>query len=322
VKRRAFAATVPSAIGTTAHAQSSNRLPRIAYLSLFSPETDPRLIAGFKRGLAENGLVDGRTAVVEYDWAAGSPERLERISAGIARSDAAVVVTEGPRTVKALLAAGARQPIVLAVSSDPVGSGYAASLARPGGRITGLSMSNVELEGKRLEILKEAVPSLRKVFMLHDPSTSPQAMVGARAAASALGVEMLLVETRDPATFEAAFADAAAKGANGVSVMTSPLFFSNRARLIELSMRHHLPSIWEMSNIARDGGLMSYGPDFTDMYRRSAGYVARILKGSSPAELPIEQPIRFELVINQKAAHALGLTLPATLLAGADEVVE
>jgi putative tryptophan/tyrosine transport system substrate-binding protein len=233
-----------------------------------------------------------------------------------------VVVTEGPRTTKALLDAGFKKPIVLAVSSDPVGSGFVASLARPGGSITGLSMSNVELEGKRLELLKEVVPSLKHAFMLRDPSTSPQAVVTARATAQSLGVEMLLVETRDPAGFEAAFSDAVAKGADGVSVMTSPLFFSFRAQLIELAMRHRLPSIWEMSNIVRDGGLMSYGPDFTDMYRRSAGYVGRILKGTLPADMPVEQPIKFELVVNLRTAKELGLTIPESFLARADDVIE
>ena len=317
-----MAGTLATALGSPAAAWSANEHPRIAYLSLFSSQTDPRLIDGFRRGLVENGLIDGRTVNVGYHWAAGSQEQLARMSDEIARSDAEVIVTEGPRTVQALLKAGAKQPIVLAVSSDPVGSGFAASLARPGGSITGLSMSNVELEGKRIEILKEVVPSLRRAFMLRDPTTSPEAVVSARAAAAALGIETLLVETRDPAAFEQLFADAVAKGADGVSVMTSPLFFSNRARLIELSMRHKLPSIWEMANIVRDGGLMSYGPDFADMYRRSAGYVARIVKGAKPADMPIEQPTKFELVLNQKTARALGLTFSTAMLANVDEVIE
>jgi putative tryptophan/tyrosine transport system substrate-binding protein len=324
VKRRTFvvAALAAPALPPAVRAQTAGRRPRIAYLSLFSAQTDPRLIEGFKRGLEENGLVDGHTVDVEYDWAAGSPQKLAEMSAALVHSDTAVVVTEGPRTTKALLDAGFKKPIVLAISSDPVGSGFAVSLARPGGSITGLSMSNVELEGKRLALLKEVVPSLKHAFMLRDPSTSPQAIVTARDTARSLGVELLLVETRDPAGFEAAFADAVAKGADGVSVMTSPLFFSFRAKLIELAMRHRLPSIWEMSNIVRDGGLMSYGPDFTDMYRRSAGYVGRILKGILPADMPIEEPTKFELVINQKTAQALGITFSRTLLAGADEVIE
>ena len=323
MKRRTFVVAALAAPATPpVRAQTAGRRPRIAYLSLFSAQTDPRLIEGFKRGLEENELVDGRTVDVEYDWASGSPQKLAEMSAALVHSDTAVVVTEGPRTTKALLDAGFKKPIVLAISSDPVGSGFATSLARPGGSITGLSMSNVELEGKRLALLKEVVPSLKCAFMLRDPSTSPQAIVTVRATARSLGVEMLLVEMRDPAGFEAAFSDAVAKGADGVSVMTSPLFFSFRAQLIELAMRHRLPSIWEMSNIVRDGGLMSYGPDFTDMYRRSAGYVGRILKGIRPADMPIEQPIKFELVINQKTAQALGITFSRTLLAETDEVIE
>jgi putative ABC transport system substrate-binding protein len=327
MNRRKFVFTAPVAlvgVPWTAEGQSAGRrLQRIAYLGISGPlAIDPRQIEGFKRGLVENGLIDGRNITVEYRWAEGSEARLISLCTELARADLDVIVTVGTLAVRTLLTAGAKQPIVMAIISDPVGSGVIASLARPDGNVTGLSMLNEGLEAKRLEILKEVVPSLKRVLLLHDPSMNNEGLAEARAATRTLGVEALFVETHDPATFEATFAAAAQQGADGLSVMTSPFFNFNRSRLIELAGRHRLPSIWEASVYVRDGGLLSYGPNFADMYRRSAGYVARLLKGAKPADLPVEQPTLFELFVNQKTAKSLGIAIPQALLTRADEVIE
>jgi putative tryptophan/tyrosine transport system substrate-binding protein len=231
-------------------------------------------------------------------------------------------VTAGPQPVRALMATQTATPVVFAVTGDPVGDGLVASLARPGGGVTGLSMSNTDLESKRIEILKETAPGVTRIMILHDPSAGPTALVAAEAAAKALALVPEVVGTSDPDQFEAAFAHAVANGVNGLSTLASPYLNFHRKRLIELAAHHRLPSIWEGAAYVRDGGLLSYGPSFPDMYRRSAGYVAKILNGAKPAELPIEQPVRFELAVNLKIAKAFGLTVPPSLLGRADEVIE
>ena len=297
--------------------------PHVAFVGASNQATfDPRNLQNFRKGLAENGLIDGRNVTMTYDFAEGSAERLRELSAKMAQSDAVVIVTAGPQAVRALLAAGVRKPIVVAIIGDPVASGVVASLARPGGLVTGLSMNDGELEAKRLEILKEAVPGVSRVVVLIETSMKLGDLPEVSSAAHALGLEPMMMEASDPAGYEAVFADAIARGANGMAVMASPYFNTNRARLIEPALRHRLPSIWEAAIFVRDGGFLSYGPSFPDMYRRSVGYVAHILKGASPADLPVEQPTLFELFANLKTAKALGLTIPPSILSRADEVIE
>jgi putative tryptophan/tyrosine transport system substrate-binding protein len=298
--------------------------PHVAFVSASSQATiDPRNLQNFRKGLAENGLVDGRNIRMTYDFAEASAERLRDLCIRVVQSDAVMVVTAGPQAVRALLAAGMRKPIVVAIIGDPVASGVVASLARPGGSVTGLSMNDGELEAKRLEILKEAVPGLSRVVVLIETTMKHgDDLPEVSSAAKALGLEPLVMEVSDPAGYEAVFADAIARGANGMAVMASPFLNANRAQLIEPALRHRLPSIWEAAIFVRDGGLLSYGPNFPDMYRRSAGYVARILKGANPAELPVEQPTLFELFVNLRTAKALGLTIPPSILARADDVIE
>jgi putative ABC transport system substrate-binding protein len=302
---------------------STGRVPRIAYLGALSPTTlDPRMIEEFKAGLAENGLVPGRSISVDYLWAEGSADRLRQLAAELANADLDVIVTAGPQLVRALIEAKARAPIVFAILNDPIADGFVQSLARPGGNITGLSMAGSNLESKRLEILKDAAPALSNVMVLHDPSMGSAGVGEVATAAQSLGLEHLLVETGDPAGFEDAFAGAARRGVNGVATMASPFLNFHRKRLIELAARHGLPSIWEASVYVRDGGLLSYGPSFPDMYRRSAGYVAKILNGAKASDLPVQQPVKFELAVNLRSAKALSLDIPPTLLARADEVIE
>lgn len=213
-------------------------------------------------------------------------------------------------------------PIVFAIVGDPIGNGIVTSLARPSGGVTGLSMSNTDLESKRIEILKEAAPGITRLLILHDPTLGTAALAAAEAAARTLAVEPDVVEMSAPDHIEEIFARAVARGVNGIATLASPFLNFHRKRLIELAAHHRLPSIWEGTAYVRDGGLLAYGPSFPDMYRRSAGYVAKILNGAKPADLPIEQPIRFELAVNLKAAKALGLAMPPSLLGRADEVVE
>jgi putative ABC transport system substrate-binding protein len=211
---------------------------------------------------------------------------------------------------------------VFAVVGDAIGNGIVTSLAHPEGGVTGLSMSNTDLESKRIEILKDTAPAVTRIMILQDLSMELSGVAEAKATAQALAIEPDVVETGDPAKFEEIFERAAARGVNGLATMASPFLNFQRKRLIGLATHHRLPSIWEGAVYVRDGGLLSYGPSFPDMYRRSAGYVAKILKGAKPADLPIEQPIRFVLAVNLKTAKALNLTVPPTLLGRADEVIE
>ena len=303
--------------------QVRGRVPQIAYLGALSPSTlDPRQIEQFKVGLAENGFIDGQNIAVDYLWAEGSTERMQQLATELARRELDVIVTAGPQPVRAMLATGTKIPIVFAILNDPISDGFVKNLAQPGGNVTGLSMAGTDLESKRLEVLKDAAPLVTKVMILHDASMGDTGLAAVRAAGQALAVGFFVVEASDPVRFANVFAAAVAQGTNGVATMASPLLNFHRKRLIALAAEYRLPSIWEGSAYVRDGGLLSYGPSFPDMYRRAAGYVAKILAGRKPAELPVEQPVKFELAVNLRTAKALGLDIPPTLLARADEVIE
>jgi putative tryptophan/tyrosine transport system substrate-binding protein len=327
LKRREFITLlggVAIAQPMTAFAQSANgRVARIGFFNASSPQAlDPRNLEQFKKGLAENGLTEGGNVTVEYFWAEGSPERMRRLAAELAQRSLDVIVTAGPQPVRALVTAQVKTPIVFAILSDPVGDKIVESLAHPGGNLTGLSMSNSDLESKRLEVLKDAFSRLERVMILHDPSMGMVGLSETRAAAQALALETLMVSVSDAAQFDAVFADPINRGANGLATMASPFLSFHRKRLIELANRYGLPSIWESTVFVKDGGLLSYGPNFPDMYRRSVGYVAKILNGTKPSDLPVQQPIKFELAINLQTAKALAVEIPPTLLARADEVIE
>jgi putative tryptophan/tyrosine transport system substrate-binding protein len=325
LKRREFITVLGGLIAcpVLVRAQNSNdRVARVAYLGASGPSAiDPRQIEQFKRGLAENGLVEGRNITVDYLWAEGSLDRLRQLAGELAGRNLDVIVTAGSQAVDALIAADVKTSIVFAVYGDPIGNRTVDSLAHPGRNLTGLSMANAHLESKRLELLKEAFPALKRVAILHD-STSSSSLDDARTGARALGLEPLIFEAADPARFDAVFAEAANHGADGLAVLASAILNFHRQRLIALAARYRLPSIWESSGYVRDSGMLSYGPNFPDMYRRAAGYVARILGGKKPGDLPIEQPVKFELAVNLKTAKALDLVVPATLLTRADEVIE
>jgi putative tryptophan/tyrosine transport system substrate-binding protein len=303
--------------------QAPDKVAHIAYLGALSPTTlDPRQIEQFKAGLVENGLIEGQNIAVDYLWAEGSIARMEQLAAELAQRNLDVIVSAGPQPMRALLATGTKTPIVFAILGDPISDGFVQSLARPGGNITGLSMAGTDIEGKRVEVLKDAVPVVTKLMILYDPTSGSTALAGVEAVAKALGLKSIFSEATDPLKYADIFAAANAQGINGVVAMASPLLNFQRKRLIELATQYQLPSIWEGSAYVRDGGLLSYGPSFPDMYRRSAGYVAKIIGGQRPADLPVEQPVRFELAVNLKTAKVFGLAIPQALLARADEVIE
>jgi putative ABC transport system substrate-binding protein len=304
--------------------QQTIPIPRIAYLGASSSAViDPRQIEQFKAGLTENGLIDGQNITVDYLWGEGSPDRLRQHATDLAKRNLSVIVTAGPQPVRALLEAKVGSPIVFAILSDPINDGFIQSLARPGGNLTGLSMVGTDLESKRLQILKDGVPAVTKVMLLHDPTMG--SIVGleeAKSGARALGLEVVVGEIADANNLAGIFKEAALQSVNAVAGLASPFFNFNRKQLVDLCSLYRLPSIWEATSYIRDGGLLSYGPSFPDMYRRSAGYVAKIIKGTQPSELPVQQPTRFEMGVNLKTAKALGVILPVSLIGQADEVVE
>ena len=298
------------------HGRSRRARSRPAARSLTSPISepsvsttlDPRQIQQFKAGLAENGLIEGQNIVVDYLWGEGSTERIQQLATELGRRDLDVIVTAGPQPVRALLATGVKTPIVFAILNDPIGDGFIKSLARPGGNLTGLSMAGADLESKRLEVLKDSLPPASNLMILHDPSMGGTGLADVQAGARALALKYVVVELGDAAKYPDAFALAHSQGADAVVAMASPIFNYERKTLIALAAKYRMPSIWESSAYVRDGGLLSYGPSFADMYRRSAGYVANFLAGEKPADLPVEQPIKFELAVNRVTAKNLGLT--------------
>jgi putative ABC transport system substrate-binding protein len=326
VKRREFIGLVGGAAAfplVVRAQQPTARIARIAYLGATSPATiDPSQIEAFKLGLLENGLIEGRNIAVVYLWAEGDQGRLRQLAEELVNRNLDLIVTAGPQAINALRATGTKTPIVFAIVGDAIGNGIVTSLSHPEGNTTGLSMSNTDLEGKRIEILKEAAPAVTRLLVLHYPGSGPAGLAEATARARSLAMEVDTIEASSPDEFESVFQAAANKGDNGVAAFASPFFNFNRKRLIELASQYRLPSIWEAAAYVRDGGLLSYGPSFADMYRRSAGYVAKILSGTKVADLPVEQPVRFELALNLRTARLLGITVPPTIIARADEVIE
>jgi putative ABC transport system substrate-binding protein len=312
------------ALCSSADAQQPTKVPRVGHLNTATLFAIAERIEAFRQGLRELGYVEGKNIVIEWRHAEGKLDRLPALAAELVRLKVDVIVTTGPTTTRPAKEATSTIPIVMAQDTDPVGNGFVASLARPGGNITGLSSLAPELSGKRLELLKEIVPGLSRVAVLWASTTpgSAQALREMEGAAGGLGVKLQSLDIVGPKDIETSFRAARKGRADAVLVMSSGVLNAHRKQLAELAVKSGLPAIYFRSEFVEDGGLMSYGASFTDMDRRAATYVDKILKGTKPADLPVEQPKKFELIINLKAAKQIGLTIPPNVLVRADRVIK
>ncbi len=306
-------------------AQQAAKIARIGFLSL-NQGANPLLHEAFRQGLRDLGYVEGRNVVIEYRSAEGKLERLPARAAELVALKVDVIVASGTLAALAAKQTTRTLPIVFTSAADPVTDGLVTSLARPGGNVTGLSNLAPELVGKRLELLTQAVPGVSRVAVLWqlgavDERTEKDILKAAEVAARALGVRLQFVEARGPENFGRAFSDMTRARAGALTVLTSNMFVTERRRLVDLAAKNRLPAVYNVREFVDAGGLMSYGPDLADLYRRAATYVDKILKGAKPADLPVEQPTKFELVINVKTAKTLGLTIPQSVLGRADEVI-
>jgi ABC-type uncharacterized transport system substrate-binding protein len=321
---RFLVALILLAFCTPAEAQQPTKIPRIAYLSATSLSANAARIEAFRQGLRELGYVEGKNIVIEWRSVEGNIDRLPALVAELVRLKIDIIVSAGPLITRAAKEATFTIPIIMTTDNDPVGSGFVASLARPGGNISGLSTLAPEISGKQLELLKESVPRLSRVAVLAT-STQPgnaQSLKEIELTAKAFGVKLQYLDVLDPKDIETAFRAASKERADAVLVLAGPFFISNRTRIIELAVKNRLAAIYNSAEWAEAGGLMTYGTSFTDLFRRAATYVDKILKGAKPGDLPVEQPTKFELVINLKTAKQIDLTIPPNLLARADKVIK
>jgi putative ABC transport system substrate-binding protein len=306
----------------TSFAQERGKLWRIGIL-WDSPAAFPGVIEAFRQGLRDLGYVEGRTITIEYRWTEGKPQRMRELAEELVRRRVDVIVAPTSIYTAAAKRATATIPIIFLVHADPIGSGDVASLARPGGNLTGLTTMMTETNVKLLELLKETVPGLSRVAVIFDPDT-PSHIVGLKAvqvAGPALGLQIQPVAIRSATEFDSAFSAIVRERAGGVLVLTSSIFVAGAKRLAEFAMMHKLPLFGAIPQVEA-GGLMSFGPDRADLWRRGAIYVDKILKGAKPADLPVQQPTKFELVINMKTAKALGIKIPNSILLRADKLIE
>ena len=304
--------------------QQPAKVARIGFLEASTPSAIAARVEAFRQGLRDLGYVEGKNVVIEYRYAEGNFDRLPALAAELVRLNVNVIVTGGPTAIPAAKAATTAIPIVMAFDTDPVGSGFAASLAKPGGNITGLSTLAPELSAKQIELLKEIVPKLARVAVLGTASRpgSAHALREVENAAKALKVQVQFQDVVDPKGIDAAFLAARKGSADAVLVLGSPLFNANRMELTELASKSRYPVIYDRAEFVEAGGLMTYSVSLADLARRAATYVDKILKGAKPGDLPIEQPTKFDLVVNMKTAKALGIKIPNSVLAQATKVID
>jgi len=324
--RRAFLGTLAGGLlaAPFVEAQQAGKVYRIGVLEPTSMALNAANLDAFRKGLRELGYVEGRNMMIEYRSADGRSERFPDLAAELVRLKVDVILTRGTPAVMAAKNATGTIPVVMAASGDPVLSGVVSSLARPGGNVTGLSAVVVEVSGKRLELIREVVPGVSRVAALFNMSNPNDALQWkeTETAAPTLRVQLQLLDVRKPGDFAGAF-DAAVKGrAGALFVGLDALTWANHRPIVELAAKHRLPAIYGGREFVNAGGLIAYGVSYPHLYHRAASYVDKILKGAKPADLPIEQPTKFELVINLKTAKALGLTIPQSLLGRADEVIQ
>jgi putative ABC transport system substrate-binding protein len=299
-------------------------MPVIGYLSGASPGPYAPYVAAFRLGLSDTGYVEGQNLAIEYRWAEGRYDRLPALAADLVARKVDLIAADGIPAALAAKSATSTIPIVFAVGADPVAGGLVASLARPGGNLTGVSVMTTELLPKRLELLSELVPQARVIALLVNPNnTSTEVMIrDVQDAARAKGLQLTILKAGSEGEIDAAFASLVQLHAGALLVGSDPFFVGRRGQLVELASRHAVPAMYEMRAFAASGGLMSYGTSLTGTFRQVGVYVGRILKGAKPADLPVQQPTTFELVVNLKTAKALGLTVPPAILARAAEVIE
>jgi len=326
MRRREFIKIIASSAAAwplAVDAQQARKLPTIGFLGASSRSADVVWLAAFVGRLRELGWIEGRTVAIEYRWAEGSSVRAAEIAAEFVRLKVDVIVTGGNTFIVAAKQATSVIPIVFAAAGDPVGAGLVASLARPGGNVTGLSVQATDLARKRLELLSEIKPGLRRVAFLGSAAnpTDVQQLSEVRSAARTLGLEVVAAEVQRAEDITPAF-DMLKERAEAVYVSGDPLLFTNRARINSLAQGSRLATIFNYRDFVEAGGLMSYGPNFPDLFRRAAEYVDKILHGVKPGDIPIEQPTKFDLVVNVTTAKVLGLAVPPVLLSMATEVIE
>lgn len=312
----AFLMTAPSA-----EAQQSLNVPRIGVLSPLTPAVAAANHQAFLRGLRELGYVDGKNILIEYRFSEGREERLSDLAAELAKLKVDVIVTAGSPSVAAAKRTTRTIPIVIAAIGDAVESGFVTSLARPGGNITGLSFLNAELEGKRLEVLKETLSRISRIAILRDQMTPIASLSAVETVARHMALQLQIYSVKGPEEFDKAFSAIKKDRAEALQVLASPSLANQRKLLVRLAASHQLPAIYQWSEFVEDGGLMSYAASLGEMYRRAAYFVDRLLKGAKAADLPIEQPTKFELVINVKTAKEIGIAIPPNVLARADRVI-
>jgi putative ABC transport system substrate-binding protein len=326
MRRREFITFLGSATVVwplVARAQQATKLPTIGFLGAATPAVASQWVNAFVKRLAELGWIDGRTVAIEYRWAEARTERYTEIAAELVKLKVDVIVTWASAPVLAAKKSTALIPIVFAAQMDPVGAGVVASLARPGGNVTGMSIQQTDTAGKRLELLREVVPNLGRLAIMANVG-APGAVLEMRevdATARTLGLEVTTREIRQAEDIAPAIEELKSR-ADALYVATDPLVFNNRIRINTLAQGARLPTIYGAREYVDAGGLMSYGPNWTDLFRRAAEQVDKILRGAKPADIPVEQPTKFDLIVNLKTAKELGLTVPPSLLGRADEVIE
>ena len=308
-----------------AEAQQPTKILRIGFLAAATPATAAHLLEAFKQGLHEHGYVEGKNTVLELRFGEGKAEQFPILAAELVRLKVDVIVALTNPVIDAVRQATQTIPIIMPAASDPVGAGFVASLARPGGNITGLTGYSPELNGKRLEILKEAFPKLSRVALLLSPNFPGSALdlKETESAARSLGLRIQPLEVREDSDIDVSFKAMIKERADALTMFPGhPVLFVNRKKIVELAANHRLPAMYSLIEFVDAGGLMFYGPDLLAGYRRAADYVDKILKGAKPADLPVEQPTKFELVINLKTAKQIRLSIPPNVLARADRVVK
>jgi putative tryptophan/tyrosine transport system substrate-binding protein len=313
------------AVAVIGEAQESKKIPRIGYFTGATPDGQSARIEAFRQGLGEFGYVEGKNIVIEWRYAEGKLDRYPALAAELVRLKPDVIVTGGGGLTRAVKNATSTIPIVMTQDGDPVANGFVASLARPGGNITGLSNLSPEMNGKQLEILKEIVPKLARVAVFGSSATNPSNARQLREielAAGAFKVNLQYLAVVSPKDIDAAFRAATERRADAILVQPGPIFNSHRTQTAKLAVENRLPAMYSHSQYVIDGGLMTYSPSLPDLDRRAAAYVDKILKGAKPADLPVEQPKKFEFIVNQKAAKQIGLTIPPNVLVRADRVIK